>query len=85
MSTVSPPGQEPSTILILEDEENLIAPLRYNLEREGYLVEMATDGGEALEAARAKPPSLSSSTSCCPRWTEFKYVASSEPKAAFPS
>lgn len=58
MSTVSPPGQEPSTILVVEDEENLIAPLRYNMEREGYLVETATDGGEALEAARAKPPSL---------------------------
>lgn len=42
----------------MEDEENLIAPLRYNLEREGYLVETATDGGEALGAARARPPSM---------------------------
>lgn len=58
MSTVSPPSQEPSAILIVEDEENLIAPLRYNLEREGYLVETATDGGETLEAARARPPSM---------------------------
>jgi len=58
MSTVSPPSQEPSAILVVEDEENLIAPLRYNPEREGYLVETATDGGEALEAARARPPSM---------------------------
>ena len=58
MSTVSPPSQEPSAILVVEDEENLIAPLRYNLEREGYLVETATDGGEALGAARARPPSM---------------------------
>lgn len=42
----------------MEDEENLIAPLLYNLERDGYLVETATDGGEALEAARARPPSM---------------------------
>ena len=42
----------------MEDEENLIAPLRHNLEREGYLVETATDGGEALGAARARPPSM---------------------------
>ena len=45
MSTVSSPGQEPSTILVVEDEENLIAPLRYNLGREVYLVETATDDG----------------------------------------
>lgn len=28
------------------------------MEREGYLVETVTDGGEALEAARARPPSM---------------------------
>ena len=46
------------TVLIVEDEENLLAPLRYNLEREGYRVVTATDGGEGLELARQESPSL---------------------------
>lgn len=58
MSTVSARSEERSTILVVEDEENLLAPLRYNLEREGYRVETAADGGEALDAARAEQPSL---------------------------
>lgn len=58
MSTASARSGEQSAILVVEDEENLLAPLRYNLEREGYRVETAADGGEALEAARADPPNL---------------------------
>ena len=58
MSTASAQSGEQSAILVVEDEENLLAPLRYNLEREGYRVETAADGGEALEAARADPPNL---------------------------
>ena len=46
------------TVLIVEDEENLLAPLRYNLEREGYRVVTATDGGEGLELARQESPDL---------------------------
>ncbi|MCE2462989.1 MAG: response regulator transcription factor [Dehalococcoidia bacterium] len=46
------------TILIVEDEENLLEALRYNLEHEGYRVVTATDGGKGLEAARETDPSL---------------------------
>ena len=49
---------ERKTVLIVEDEENLLAPLRYNLEREGYRVVTATDGGEGLESAREESPNL---------------------------
>ena len=49
---------EPKTVLIVEDEENLLAPLTYNLEREGYRVVTATDGGEGLESARLESPDL---------------------------
>ena len=49
---------ERKTVLIVEDEENLLAPLRYNLEREGYHVVTATDGGEGLESAREESPNL---------------------------
>lgn len=46
------------SVLVVEDEENLLEALRYNLEREGYLVHTATDGGEGLEMARKLNPSL---------------------------
>ena len=42
----------------MEDEDNLLAPLRYNLEREGYRVVTATDGGEGLEFARQESPDI---------------------------
>ena len=46
------------TVLIVEDEDNLLAPLRYNLEREGFRVITATDGGEGLDSARQESPDL---------------------------
>jgi two-component system OmpR family response regulator len=46
------------TVLIVEDEENLLEVLRYNLDREGYRVRTSTDGGEALEVARQTSPDL---------------------------
>ena len=46
------------SVLVVEDEENLLEALRYNLEREGYQVLTASDGGEGLEMARKLNPSL---------------------------
>jgi two-component system response regulator RegX3 len=45
-------------ILIVEDEESLADSVRYNLEREGYLVTVAADGRRALETFRSESPSL---------------------------
>ncbi len=45
-------------ILIVEDEESLADSVRYNLEREGYAVTVASDGRRALERFRAEQPSL---------------------------
>jgi two-component system, OmpR family, response regulator RegX3 len=45
-------------ILIVEDEESLADSVRYNLEREGYVVTVAVDGRRALERFRAEPPAL---------------------------
>jgi two-component system phosphate regulon response regulator PhoB len=43
-------------ILITEDEAALVAMLRYNLEKEGYAVDEAADGQEALiKVAESKP------------------------------
>jgi two-component system response regulator RegX3 len=40
-------------ILLVEDEASLADTVRYNLEREGYAVELASDGRAALERFRA--------------------------------
>ncbi len=50
------PGAAKPTILVVEDEAPLLSLLRYNLEKQGFRVEEATDGQEALLAiAEAKP------------------------------
>ncbi len=45
-------------ILVVEDEEALAESVRYHLEREGYLVETATDGATAVDLERASMPDL---------------------------
>ena len=48
----------PSSILIVEDEESLADSIKYNLEREGYTVEIAGDGRRGLERFRTDGPAL---------------------------
>lgn len=45
-------------ILVVEDEPPLVEVLRYNLEKEGYLVDVAEDGAAALDKARRSIPDL---------------------------
>jgi len=45
-------------ILIVEDEESLADSIRYNLEREGFSVDVAADGRRALERFRESPANL---------------------------
>ena len=45
-------------ILIVEDESALVALLRYNLEREGHVVDEAADGQEALVKVAEEKPDL---------------------------
>jgi DNA-binding response OmpR family regulator len=45
-------------ILVVEDEQTLQETLAYNLQRQGYEVEIAGDGLAALEAARRIKPDL---------------------------
>lgn len=45
-------------ILVVEDNEELAAGIRYNLELEGYVVDTAGTGGDGLEAALSAPPDL---------------------------
>jgi two-component system phosphate regulon response regulator PhoB len=46
------------TILIVDDEEDILELLNYNLSREGYKVISATTGEEGLKLARTKSPDL---------------------------
>ena len=45
-------------VLIVEDEENLLEALKYNLEKESLLVITASDGERGLELAREASPDL---------------------------
>ena len=47
-----------SLVLIVEDEPGLVTMLRYNLEREGYRVEEAADGEEALLKVEEATPDI---------------------------
>ena len=48
----------PQRVLIVDDEPQLQKTIRAYLEREGYVVESATDGHAALDAAAAFRPDL---------------------------
>ena len=45
-------------ILLIEDEPDIAEVLQYNLEKEGFAVEMARRGDSGLEAIRREPPDL---------------------------
>ena len=48
------------TVLVVEDEETFIEALTIGLKREGFRVQVARDGAEALRRVRRRRP-----TSCC--------------------
>ncbi len=47
-----------ANILVVDDEEDILELVRYNLDREGYTVSCAASGEEALAAAAARPVDL---------------------------
>src|SRR5262249_60419369 len=50
--------QQASTIIIVEDDEDIADTIRYNLEREGYSVRTATTGETGLDLILGNPPKL---------------------------
>jgi two-component system phosphate regulon response regulator PhoB len=46
------------TILVVDDEEDIVELVGYNLQREGFQVETATSGERALDRVRQQPPDL---------------------------
>ena len=47
-----------NTILVVEDEENLLAAIKYNLDNEGYLSITANNGTEAIGLVSSEAPDL---------------------------
>lgn len=45
-------------ILLIDDEEDILEMLSYNLEKEGYLVTTATNGNEGIQKAKEMIPDL---------------------------
>jgi DNA-binding response OmpR family regulator len=45
-------------VLVVDDEKTLLATLKYNLEHEGFEVELAMDGDAAIAQARSTRPDL---------------------------
>ncbi|RRA47123.1 response regulator transcription factor [Acidipila sp. EB88] len=56
MSTTAPALNTPSRILVVEDELHLAEGLLFNLQAEGYEVELAHDGETALTLLTERPP-----------------------------
>ncbi|MFM9025910.1 MAG: response regulator [Planctomycetaceae bacterium] len=54
-STAAPAGPR---ILVVDDEEDLLELVRYNLVKHGYQVECVGTGEDALKSARREPPDL---------------------------
>jgi DNA-binding response OmpR family regulator len=48
----------PASILIAEDEPNIVLSLEFVLQEEGYRVRVAADGQQALDAIAAEVPDL---------------------------
>jgi len=49
---------EPTTVLVVDDEADIVSLLEYHLKRENYVVLSAKDGESALRLAREKGPHL---------------------------
>ncbi len=51
-------AESQATVLVVEDDETLLASVRRTLAYEGYRVRTARTGSDALQAAREEPPDL---------------------------
>jgi CheY-like chemotaxis protein len=46
------------TVLVVDDEPNIVTILSYELKKEGYSVLVANDGRQALDLVKSQPPDL---------------------------
>lgn len=52
------PNPEPSTVLLIEDEPNIIEAVSFILSRDGWEVKTHANGHDALDVVRARVPDL---------------------------
>ncbi len=57
-SNPSPKTMSPKTILVVDDEPDIVELISYNLEQQGHTVLSAGDGARALELAKSGMPDL---------------------------
>lgn len=62
----------PASILIADDEPNIVLSLEFVLQEEGYDVRVARDGVEALESIASRLPDLLLLDVMLPRMTGFE-------------
>jgi two-component system alkaline phosphatase synthesis response regulator PhoP len=63
-------------ILVVEDEKNILALVRFNLEREGFQVIATPDGACGLDMAREEKPDLIILDVMLPGMNASKYAGS---------
>lgn len=54
----APVSSAPKTILVVDDEPDLVELIGYNLEQQGHSVVRAANGSEAIKLAKARQPDL---------------------------
>ena len=62
-------------ILVTDDEPNIVRLIQVNLERQGFQVETANNGAQALEKIRANRPDLLVSDVMMPEMDGFEFLA----------
>ena len=62
-------------ILVVDDKEDLLELISYNLTKEGYRVTCVATGEEAINEAKSALPDLDRcSTCCCPAWMDWTFA-----------
>lgn len=77
-------GARGPVVLLVEDERPLAAILRENLEREGYIVELADDGVAALDAFPAVRPAVVVLDLMLPKLNGFRVCAALREQSSVP-
>jgi DNA-binding response OmpR family regulator len=77
-------GEQPSRILVVEDDLTLLETLEYNLRSEGYEIITAADGLTALEVAREEQPDLIVLDLMLPRLDGFEVCRILRPETSVP-
>src|SRR2546423_1628528 len=75
MTNVNPPAAPPHNILIVDDEEIVLAALRENLRREGYQVVTAPNARVALETANRQLFAVIISDDQMPQMTGMEFLS----------